>query len=274
MVSKIEKVADIDTHVKTWDIDQPKAGILVVHGYAEHISRYDHVASFFNDQKYVVRGFDFLGHGKSEGRKGLIGDFGKLEEQLDAVANAFASEYPGIPICIMGHSMGGLVVASSCIKGKLKDFDNIILTNPGLDIASNQPKILVSLVRLLAKVIPTFPTVKLKSDHISRDPEVRKDYDNDPLNYRGGSIPIFVDQFDKAGKWTVENAGDFKKNLLLCYSNTDKVVYPEASEIFFKAVASKDKTIQEFPGLYHELLNEPEKEEVMECIRTWCNKRL
>ena len=172
-----------------WPISSPKASLIIVHGYAEHAARYDHVARFFNEHGFTVRSYDLKGHGKSEGLAAYIDDFQEYVNNLETIVNDFHNENSGIPHFVLGHSMGGLIVSIAAAKKKLDQGDKIILSNAGFDIESNQPKILVMLIRFLAKILPKIQTVKLDSEFISRDQTERKKYDNDPLNYRGGSKP-------------------------------------------------------------------------------------
>jgi alpha-beta hydrolase superfamily lysophospholipase len=274
MESKLIPTLSGKLHVLDWEVEKPKALLLIVHGYAEHGERYDHVAKYFNNANYTVKAFDLRGHGKSEGKRAFIKDFDYYLNDLEVILKEITKDHPDVPKFILGHSMGGLIVALAATKSMLNDFPNVILSNPAIDIVSNQPKVLVSLVRFLAKVLPKMPTTKLDSQFISRDPEVVRKYDNDPLVYRGGSIPKMVDQFDKAGQWMKENADQFQHTILLCYSKSDKTVFPQASEDFYNTISSKDKKIKEYPGLYHELLNEPEQEEVMNDILDWCNSKM
>ncbi|GLR19150.1 alpha/beta hydrolase [Portibacter lacus] len=257
-----------------WETKNPKGVILIVHGYAEHCARYEHVAHFFNQNGYTVRSFDFSGHGKSEGTKAFISNFDIYVAELEEQAKSMVNDYPNIPGFILGHSMGGVVTGIAAARHQLSGINNIIFSNPGLDIVSNQPAILVKLIRILAPIVPKLKTTKLSSEFISRDAEERKKYDNDPLNYREGTRPGFANEFDKAGQWLRENAHQIDQNVYLNYSLSDKVVYPKASEYFYEQISSKDKSKTHYEGLYHELLNEPEKQEVMNNMLKWCNDHL
>ncbi len=261
-------------HNIEWECKDAKAVLFITHGYAEHSLRYDHVASFFNRNNYIVRSLDFTGHGQSEGLKGYIGNFETYLEDLETGLKRSLNDYPGLPHFVLAHSMGGTVAAMAAAKKKLAGIKYLILSNPGLDIVSNQPKILVWLIRRLAVIFPKMQTTKLSNEFISRDPNIRAKYDDDPLNYRGGARPGFANEFDKAGAWVRSNAHLIEQELYLNYSMSDKVVFPKASEDFYEALSSKNKTKTEYPGLYHELLNEPEKEEVMKNILEWCELRI
>ncbi len=274
MNSTNKLINGIATHIIDWNIENPKAAILIVHGYAEHAGRYDHVAKFFNENKIAVRSFDLRGHGLSKGERANVDNFEYFIDDLATITQSFRSDYDNVPLFVLGHSMGGLILSIAAAKNKIANIENIILSNPAFDISSNQPKILVAIIRFLAKILPNIQTVKLDSKFISRDKEVRDKYDHDPLVYRGGSKPKMINEFDNAGKWIRENASQIKQNLYLNYSKSDKVVYPFASEDFFKNISSSDKKLTEYPGLYHELLNEPEKLEVMNNVLDWINSKM
>lgn len=267
-------IAEKKIHFIDWFIPDPKAVILIVHGYAEHSARYSHVADFFNKNGFSVQAFDFTGHGKSEGLRGYISDFNIYVNELEFATNKLAEDFPSTPIFVLSHSMGGTVAGIAAAKNKMGGVKNLILSNPGLDIVTLQPAILVSIVRLLAPIAPKMKTSKLSSEFISKDPKEREKYDTDPLNYRQGARPGFANEFDKAGAWLRNNADKITQNIYLNYSLTDKVVNPKASEVFFEKLSSHDKSKTEYPGLYHELLNEPEKEVVMSNMLTWCIERI
>ncbi len=274
MIEEKQKIKDKSINIVNWSVESPKAVLLIVHGFAEHAVRYNHVAQFFNINGFHVRSYDLSGHGKSEGLAAYIDQFSEYEDELEEIVIQMNAEFESIPKFVLGHSMGGLITGINVIKKKLGGIQNIILTNPALDITSNQPNFLVGLVRFLAKVFPKMKTVKLDSQYISKDPAEVAKYDNDPLVYRGGTRPRMVDQFDKAGQWLRNNASKFDANVLLVYSKSDKVVYPFASKDFFEVLKSEDKTLKEYEGLYHEVLNEPEREEVMKTILDWIKKRM
>ena len=257
-----------------WPISNPKASLIIVHGYAEHAARYDHVAQFFNDQGFSVRSYDLKGHGKSDGLTAYIDDFQEYVNNFEAIAKNFHKECSGVPHFVLGHSMGGLVVSIAAAQKKLDQDNKILLSNAGFDIVSNQPKALVLLIRLFAKLLPKIKTVKLDSEFISRDEKERKKYDNDPLNYRGGSKPGWVNQFDRAGGWMRNNAKLFTHPVMINYSPTDTVVHAQASEDFYNNIGSVDKTLEVYDGLYHELLNEIEKAEVMQKMLEWCQSQM
>ena len=274
MKTSTNRINDRNIHFIEWAVNDPKAILLIVHGYAEHSLRYAHVAAFFNQNHYAVHSFDFTGHGKSEGLPGYIKNFDTYVSELEFAIKTLQASNPGKPIFILAHSMGGVVTGIAAAEQKIGGLNNLILSNPGLDIVSNQPKILVILVRFFAKIAPKMKTTKLTSEFISRDVREREKYDNDPLIYREGARPGFANEFDKAGEWLRNNADKVTQNLYLNYSLTDKVVNPAASESFFDKLGSKDKSKTEYPGLYHELLNEPEKDLVMANMLAWCNDRI
>jgi alpha-beta hydrolase superfamily lysophospholipase len=273
---KINEIALGNIYLKQymWDTPDPKAAVLILHGFADHAKRYEHLAQFFVKNNFGVMSYDMRGHGESEGTRAYVKHFQSYIDDLQTVLTDFEREYDEIPRFLFGHSMGGLVAAYASAKNKLNEIDYVILSNPALDIESNQPKFLVWLIQFLSKIAPKTKTIKLDSKTISRDPKVVKAYEEDPLVYRKGTKPGMINQFNNAGRWMRNNAHKFAHPLLLLYSLSDTTVVPKASELFYEKVNSTDKEKVHFEGLYHELINEPEKDQVMETLIKWCDSRI
>ena len=165
--------------------EQPKATVTIVHGYAEHSTRYTHVAEHLVDHGYTVETFDLRGHGQSAGKRTFVRSFdeylGDLEQFIERVKQRSKTKNK----FLLGHSMGGAIVTLFSITRK-PDFEGLILSGPALKISDDISPLLVRLSSTIGKFLPKLPTIKLDSSGISRDPEVVKRYDNDPLVYRGG----------------------------------------------------------------------------------------
>ncbi|MCB1973299.1 MAG: alpha/beta fold hydrolase, partial [Burkholderiaceae bacterium] len=86
--------------------------VLLVHGLGEHAGRYHAVAQHLNAWGFAVRAYDQYGHGQSGGpRGGLNHDMRLLDDLADMVDATRARAPEGLPLVLLGHSMGGLVAA-------------------------------------------------------------------------------------------------------------------------------------------------------------------
>jgi|LSQX01.1.fsa_nt_gb alpha-beta hydrolase superfamily lysophospholipase len=247
----------------------PKAIVVIVHGLCEHLGRYNYLAKRFNEFDYGVYRFDNRGHGQSGGEKGYIDDFNYFFGDADVVVEKAKADYPDLPIFMLGHSMGGFIAAGYGVKYPNK-----------LDgqIFSGAATILLPIFEDLAKVdFDANPRVKVPnalSAVISRDKDVIKDYDNDPLVLKETNQKLLGETFVKGPAWLEEHIKDYAYPCLILHGDDDRIVTKKASEWFYNEISSKDKELKFYGGFFHEILNEKEKERVIMDIRGWINIRL
>jgi alpha-beta hydrolase superfamily lysophospholipase len=252
---------------------QPKANIAIVHGYAEHSTRYTHVAEYLMHQGYAVETFDLRGHGQSDGKRTFVRSFNEyltdLEQFLERVRQRIKTEN----MFLLGHSMGGAIVTLFTITKK-PDIKGLILSGPALKISDDISPLLVRLSSMIGTVLPHLPTIKLDSSGLSRDPEVVKRYDNDPLVYRGGIPARTGAEITGATKLIHAQMESVSLPLLILHGSNDRLADPEGSKSLHQRAQSNDKTLKLYQGLYHEVMNEPEKEMVLGDIVEWMEGHL
>lgn len=255
-----------------WSVENPRAIIALVHGQGEHIGRYKHVAEWYNRNGIAVLGFDHQGYGKSEGKRGhaknlevLLNDIGLLLEKTSAL-------YPDTPLFLYGHSMGGGLVLNY-ITRRNPDITGVIVTGPWIRLAFEAPALKVIAGKILRVVMPTLslPT-GLAAHFISHDDAVVKAYRNDPLVHNKLSTAAGMALLG-AAKWLDTWAGAFNIPVLLQHGGDDKLTSADATRRFAERVKG-DVTHREWPGLYHEIHNEKEKEEVFAFTLKWMESKL
>jgi len=255
-----------------WRAEEPKAALALVHGIAEHSSRYRYAAEFLARRGYTVYTFDLRGHGRSPGKRIL---FQHMDEHRDDVAKFLEwarEEAEDVPLFLFGHSMGGLIVTYYVLT-KQPDLKGVILSAPAIQLDKISP-LLLAAAQLLAKVTPALPMRQLEFAAISRDPVVLAENKNDPLIYHGG-IPVSTGlAMARAVAFVQKELSAFDLPLLLIHGTADRMVTPEGSKQLFAEAATADKELKLYDGLYHELLNEPEKEEILADIVAWLDARL
>ena len=272
-----------ELHFRKWAPDgAQKAVVMLLHGYAEHSGRYAHVAEFFTSRGYGFWSMDFAGHGKSDGVRADIKRFSLFVDDAAPFLRLAADENPGLPLFIYGHSMGGpaAVLMLSAIKD-LSVYDDVrarlrglILTGPSLLLAGTYSPLLIKMSAIMALLFPKLPVAPFDVSVISRDESVRQAYLDDELTYSGPTRA-------RMGLWlltmkdmTVPALPDIDLPVLILHGGADPLIKPESSQIVYDGIASKDKTLKFYPGLYHEIHNEPEKEEVFADIADWMGKRI
>lgn len=250
-----------------------KAVIVLVHGLGEHCNRYPHVAEFFNQQNIAVLSFDQMGHGKSDGPRGHELSFSATCDDIQHLLDTAKKEYPKLPVFLYGHSLGASLVIYMALTRKL-DISGVIATGPAMRPAIPVTPIKLSMAKLFNNLLPTFSLDNgLFLPGLSRDEKVVEDYKNDPFVTRKVSARLGYEILSK-GPWNLEHAAEFNLPLLLLQGTEDKLSDPSATAEFSTKVPKQFITYREWNGFYHELHNEPEKQEVLEYELAWINKRI
>lgn len=245
----------------------PRGTILLVHGLGEHVGRYEHVALAIAQRGWTVLGYDQRGHGRSEGRRGTIPTADALLEDLALVTDrARASQPAAAPLVLLGHSLGGLVAAWFVLRD-VRPVDALVLTSPALaaDLSPLQ-RLQLRLGRALAPGLAM--ANRLAVDRISRDPGVVRAYRDDPLVHDRITARLAWAALE-AGRLVRAAAGGWSVPTLLLWAGNDHLVAAEGSEEFARRAPRAVVTARRFDGLYHEILNEPERLEVLRVITEW-----
>lgn len=259
---------------QSWEptILQPKAVVCLVHGLGEHTSRYTHVAEAFGRQGFVLFGADLRGHGRSGGARGHISSIEDFMQDIDVVLEQARAHYPGLPIILYGHSLGGIQVLHYGLIRK-PNVKGVIATSSGLHTALEKQHLKVMMAKILGSLMPNTSLASgLDPKAISHDEKVVQAYINDPLVHDKISFG-----FGKAllgvTTWTLAHANEFPLSLLLMHGKADMIAFPSSS-IEFAAPLKERCTLVLWDDAYHELHNEPEKEEVFKTMTLWMDARL
>lgn len=264
----------VKLYTRTWLLETPaRAAVVLVHGLGEHCARYDHVAAAFNAQGIAVYGFDHRGHGRSPGVRGHIPSFDAVFGDIDDIIDEARKAQPGKPVFLYGHSMGGLLALDYVLIRK-PDLSGVICTSPGLSTGEpvNGLKLLAG--KALYTLVPTITMPNgLDVQNISHDKQVITAYTSDPLNTFLVSARLGLDILN-TGAWVIEHARDWSLFLLLMQGTGDHLVSPQATTRFAAGVPQNLITYREWEGLYHELHNEYEKEQVIQAMLNWIDQRM
>lgn len=249
-----------------------KGLILIIHGMGEHSIRYAHMADFFSKEGFTVMAFDIRGHGCSQGKRGHTPSYDYLMDDMDRVYLKVKSDYPSLPIFLFGHSMGGNLVLNFLLR-KQKELKGAITTGPYLRLGFEPPKWKIILAKLSANIWPSLsqPT-DLELDALSRNQDVIRKYEDDELVHDRITSSFFVN-VHFAGQYAIDHAQEIKIPLLVMHGMDDRLTSPEGSRVFASNAKGNVK-LKLWKGLYHELHNEPEKEEVFNYELDWINNLL
>jgi alpha-beta hydrolase superfamily lysophospholipase len=249
----------------------PQALIVIVHGAGEHSGRYDYAAEALVHDRYAVYALDHRGHGRSDGTRGLIDRLDSAVADLDRLVSDALAQHPALPVFLLGHSMGGTIAVQYALSHQDR-LTGMILTGPLAAIEAGAPLRLAG--RVLSVVAPTLPLIGVDPALVSRDPQVVSAYESDPLVHHGklpartlAELASAIDRFpDAVPAITVPT--------LILYGTADGLCPPTGSRMLGERLGARDKSVRAYEGLYHEILNEPERDEVLADIRGWLSARV
>ncbi len=245
---------------RRWVSDAPPDRIvLIVHGYAEHGGRYAHVAAALNQRGSVVYADDHLGHGRSDGERALITDFEHVGDDLHTLASIARAEHPGIPLVLVGHSMGGLLIGRFAQRWP----DEVA----GLAFCGS----VIGDWQWARDVLrqPELPYIAFDPAAISRDPQAGAEYAADPLVYHGqykrGLLEAEVKTLDRFDR----DIGHLTMPVLFLHGTGDPFVPYERSLAAVRQMPTEDLTVHVYDDARHEVLNETNRDEVIGDLSDW-----
>lgn len=250
--------------------EHAKAVILMVHGIGEHIQRYNYWSDLFYAQNIAFAGVDLPGHGRSEGKRGKIRNYYILDEMIDVLLTTLNKTFPGVPVYIYGHSLGGGIVLYYLLR-KNPRIKGAIVTSPSLKLAFQPAKSKLVLASVLKSIFPGLVQPSgLDVNALSHDPAIIEAYKNDPLVHDKVSVGLFMGTMEGAS-YSLAHAADLKVPTLLLHGSDDMICSPEGTKEF--AAKAKMAELKIWEGGFHELQNETFKNEVFAYILNWINKR-
>jgi alpha-beta hydrolase superfamily lysophospholipase len=271
---KFNGAGERSVYFQCWEPESaPRAVLLVAHGAGEHSARYQPLAQFMTGYGFAVAALDHHGHGYSEGRPGHVNSFDEYLYDLAIFHRQVAARYAGLPMFLFGHSMGGLITSNYLLHHQ-KEFLGGILSGPAIKTDLQPGPVQMQLLRLLALLVPRLGMLKLNADGISRDPEVVRKYIEDPLVFHGKMTARMLRELFAGMSKIQAGAARITLPMLLLHGGADVMTAPEGSRFLYEHIGSSDKTLKIYPGLYHEILNEPERAEVLAHMLEWVETRL
>lgn len=264
--------AGIPLQLYHFPVERVRAVIALVHGQGEHIGRYQHLARFFNQHHIAIVGIDLEGHGKSGGKRGHAASVDHLLDDIGVLLQHTQEVYPGVPTFLYGHSMGGGLCLNYVIR-RQPTLQGLVVTGPWIRLAFEAPAIKVWAGRMLRKFMPalSLPT-GLVANFISHDADVVNAYKNDPLVHAQMSAAAGIALLE-AAEYLNQYAGKMPVPTLVQHGGDDKLTSAPASKEFCNRVGGKIWH-KEWPGLYHEIHNEPSQQEVFQYTLDWMVERL
>ena len=252
---------------QAWLAAEQRANVALSHGLSEHSGRYAHVGAALTKRGYSLWALDHRGHGRSGGARALIDSTENAVEDLDHLVAMASEATPAQPTFLLGHSMGGWLATAYTLR-RQERLDGLVLSGPVATVgAATRTQRTAS--RVLSRIAPRVGVYDVDAAGVSRDPEVVRDYEDDPLNFHGkvpvrtvAEITAEVDRFPAA-------LPAITIPILILYGDADPIVPNAGAKLIADRVSSTDKTVIGYEGLYHEILNELEQDRVIADVCDW-----
>jgi alpha-beta hydrolase superfamily lysophospholipase len=249
-----------------------EAVLVNLHGLGDHSGLYPTIASHFPPRGIAVYAYDMRGNGRSPGQRAYVRAWEEYRGDLHAFLCRVREWEPDLPIFVLGHSLGGLVVLEYALHHPT-GMSGVIAAAPPLGEVG-VPPILMTLGRIMSRVWPSFSLeVGMDLSGLARDPAVVNTVLADPLFHRRGTARLST-EVTAAIERVQNQAASFSLPLLILHGSADRMVPPDGSRLFFSKVKYPDREFREYPGAYHGLFADIGYHEVLADLERWIEGRL
>jgi alpha-beta hydrolase superfamily lysophospholipase len=256
---------------QSWTPEDVKASVVLSHGLHEHSGRYAHVAERLNDAGYAVYAVDHWGHGRSGGTPANVERFSQLDADLGTLLSKARGEHPGLPAFLLGHSLGGLIALDYLVTRGESGLTGLVLSAPAVDPSVGSP-VQKAFAGLLSRLAPNLGVLQLDASAVSRDEaEVRK-YVEDPHVYTGKVRARTGAESLLSTRRVIAGLPRLHLPVLVMHGTKDRLVSAGGSKLIAERIGSVDKTLTLYDGLFHEIFNEPERDQVLDDVVRWLDK--
>ena len=263
----------IEIYAKEWRPEgELRAVICLVHGLGEHCNRYDHMAKYYGEHGIALIGYDRRGHGKSGGKRGHTISYDAFLDEIEHLTKLADTNFNGLPKLLYGHSMGGNLVLNFLLR-RSQDFEMAVVSGPWIKLAFEPRPFMIFLGKISRKIAPglTQPS-GLDTKHISTDPVEVKKYEEDPLIHDKITSETGMSMMDSCD-WLLNSPVNFDLPVLFMHGSEDQIISPEGTkEVHSKAKG--DVELKIWPGLFHEIHNEVNRQDVFNYTLNWITSKL
>ncbi len=268
----ILKLSDVTLSYSAVVPENPRAVLLIVHGVSEHSGRYSRLQQEFCEAGFAAWAYDQRGFGKSTGRRTYAKHHTDFLNDLSAMIDLARTAHKGLPLILIGHSFGGLVVSAFCIAFP-KEVEGVVLSAPAYEFVPLPPILHfagILLSRFLPRISISYPSDPKKLSH---NPEVEMAFRSDPLTQSRGT-PRFYQALREMNDMVKRRANQISLPVLILQGTADTIVVPKGAQALYDKMQSEKKQLIFYDGFYHEPFNEIGRERVVADVVGWLNDLL
>jgi alpha-beta hydrolase superfamily lysophospholipase len=248
---------------------EPRCVVVLAHGVNEHSGRYRHVGERLAREGIAVYAPDHRGHGRSDGHPALIDRLDHVVADLKVFIDTVCAD--GARPFLLGHSLGGAVSVTYALRHG-DSLAGLVLSGPAVATDAVSPALKVA-SQILSAVVPRLPVFQIDENLISRDAGVVRAFLEDPLVHTGKLPARTLGEITRSMETLPRQVSELRTPLLLLHGEKDALCPPEGSQMVYDGAQTSDRTLKLYPGLYHEVFNEPEREQVMDDLVAWLLER-
>lgn len=265
---------DCELYFQSWTPAKPIATLVITHGLGEHTDCYQRLVDGLSDQNIQFIAWDMRGHGRSEGKRGVVKRFSDFTSDLVLLIDYIRKEISEKPIILAGHSMGGLVTLNTIIRNPELSIACAFLSSPLMGVQVDVPEIKKIGAKYMAEYLPSLTMWnEIHDKDLTHDKKILLEFTKDPLRHDRISPRLYLDMVAYTERIKREGAS-VTLPILFQLSGQDKVVSTKASQDFFETIKSKDKEIKIYENSYHEIYNDIEREIVFNDIKPFLKKHI
>ncbi|MHA1830150.1 MAG: lysophospholipase [Candidatus Helarchaeota archaeon] len=263
---------DLDLYYQIWRPDgDVKAVIQIVHGLGEYSTRYINVVNKLVPNGYLIYASDLRGHGKSKGIRAYVNKFEDFIKDQEKFTELIKEKIEDKSLFLLGHSLGS-IISKAYISSAQDNFKGLILSGAGTKIGGSTNALLIAFAKLMSILTPKGKiSTKIKGEDVSHDPEVIKNYDEDPLLLKEITIRLGAEMF-RGNKIANKLTPNIKIPTLVQFGSEDTLIL--GADKLEELMTMEDKTFKKYDGLRHEVYNElkEKREIVLQDLLDWLNK--
>ena len=258
--------ADANIFFRSSVLNNSKASILLIHGFAEHSARYAYVTHALNKAGFNVYAFDLAGHGLSGYTKGFIKNINDYIKNVDNMIELISKNHPQQKIGILGHSMGGLI-ALYAMQKNYKNLYSAVLSNPLLKIKATPGIFKHYLANTLALINPYLRLAStVKTEYLSNNEKSNQEYQNDKLILKSVCIGWY-----RQICLALSKVKHIKPSVatLVQLSAYDEVIDSDYAQIWFNNLTDKQHLLNIYQNARHELYHELQRDLYIQDMIAW-----
>jgi acylglycerol lipase len=269
---RFDGVGGLKIFYRSWRPEQTARGVVViVHGFNSHSGYYLWTAAQLTAAGFAVYALDHRGRGKSEGERYYVEKAADYVADVATFVTLAKSEHRGLPVFMLGHSAGGVISCTYALDHQ-QELAGLICESFAFRVPA--PDFALAVVKGLSHIAPHAHVLKLKNEDFSRDPELVRFMNEDPLIDNEVQPTLTVAEMVRADERLEREFPRLTLPLFIMHGTADKATRPSGSQMFYDSASSTDKTLKLYEAYAHDLLNDVGKEAVMDDIVRWIETRL